>query len=110
MKLTDLEATFLRIVIPNRETIAVDTIEDAQGVMFLCPKCFKTNNGPIGTHSVICWFLDRGVSDDENPKPGRWGAFGTGLHDLTLRAGSSSILLQGGCNWHGFIRDGEATV
>lgn len=110
MKLTNLDASFRRIIVPGRSHELVDSIEDAQGVSFLCPKCFTTNKGPIGTHTVICWFLDRGVSADEFPKPGRWGAFGTGLDDLTLKAGSSSILLKGGCNWHGFIRNGDATV
>lgn len=110
MKLTDLDASFRRIIVPGRSHEHVDNIEDAQGVMFLCPKCFTTNKGAIGTHMVICWFLDRGVSDDERPGPGRWGALGTGLADLTLKAGSSSILLKGGCNWHGFIRNGDATV
>lgn len=88
----------------------VDALSDAQGVLFLCPKCFVANGGPVGTHSVLCWFLGRGVLDTEEPKPGRWNALGTGLSDLTLQAGSSSILLTGeGCKWHGFIRGGEVT-
>jgi hypothetical protein len=110
LQLKDLDARFQRIVEPGKRYKEVDNIQDAHGIMFLCPKCFQANNGGVGTHSVICWFKGRGVSDDENPKPGRWEAVGTGLNDLTLKAGSSSILLTGGCQWHGFIRNGTATV
>lgn len=82
-------------------------LEDAQGVEFLCPKCFITNNGPIGTHSVICWFRDRGVPDGAEPGPGRWHVeSGTGWHDLTL---APSIQLHGGCAWHGWVKNGHAT-
>ena len=108
--LRELEAIFQRIVTPGREYEHVDRLEDAQGVMFLCPKCFEANGGSVGTHWVLCWFLDRGVSPDEDPKPGRWGALGTGIDDLELKAGSSSVLLLGGCNWHGFVRGGKATL
>ncbi len=31
---------------------------------------------------------------------------GTGIADLTLVAGSSSVALQGGCKAHFFVRDG----
>jgi hypothetical protein len=42
-----------------------------------------------------------------SPTPGRWDFQGTGLQDLTLVAGSSSVLLTGGCRAHFFVRDGE---
>lgn len=90
----------------------VDRIEDAQGVQFLCPKCFVANGGAVGTHRVICWSRSRGVPDDANPAPGRWKLDGTGLHDLTLNGdpGSRSVKLTGdGCQWHGYITNGEAT-
>jgi hypothetical protein len=107
MRLTDLEPQFLRI--ENPTTYAhVDDIHQAQGVCFLCPVCFKKNNGPVGTHSIICWFTGRGVPDGLHPVPGRWNAQGTGYHDLTFAGpGAASILLQGGCNAHFFIRNGE---
>jgi hypothetical protein len=39
---------------------------------------------------------------------------GTGYDDLTLNGdppGSArSVLLTGGCNWHGFITDGEVII
>lgn len=90
---------------------AVETLAEADGVMFLCPKCHAENGGPVGTHSVICWFVGR-VVDDVDPKPGRWTPKGTGLHDLTFvpSAGRShSVLLKGACAWHGFVTNGAAS-
>jgi hypothetical protein len=89
----------------------VETIAEADGVWFLCPKCFADNGGPVGTHAVICWFVGK-VADDVDPKPGRWTPTGTGLHDLTFvpSAGrSNSVLLTGGCGWHGFVANGSAS-
>jgi hypothetical protein len=91
----------------------VDKIEDAQGVMFLCPLCWRTNNGPRGTHMVLCWDGERGVPADAFPFPGRWKMVGTGLHDLTLDASpgkTRSVLLTAGCRWHGFVTDGDTSI
>lgn len=88
----------------------VDTLAEADGVWFLCPKCFAANGSAVGTHAVICWFVGR-VPDDVDPKPGRWTPTGTGLNDLTFvpSAGRShSVLLTGGCGWHGFVDAGNA--
>lgn len=88
----------------------VDSLAEADGVWFLCPKCYAENGGRIGTHSVICWFVGK-VSDDVDPKPGRWTPTGTGLHDLTFVPSperSQSVLLTGGCLWHGFVVNGDA--
>ena len=106
MKLTELEATFRKIIDERTDQEDVP-FSEAQGVRFLCPKCFAENgNSAVGVHSVICWFRDRGVPDDRTPGPARWPASGTGLDDLTLRP---SVLLLGGCGWHGFITKGEVT-
>jgi hypothetical protein len=113
VKFTELEPCFIR-----RSTeggiihIPVDGIAEAQGVMFLCPKCFAANGGKAGTHRVICWSRSRGIPDDADPKPGRWTLDGTGLHDLTLNGdppgnARSVALIGGGCGWHGFITNGE---
>lgn len=88
----------------------VDAIVEADGVRFLCPQCFAANGGPVGTHSVICWFVGK-VPDDVEPKPGRWTPTGTGLDDLTFvpsEGRSHSVLLLGGCRWHGFVAAGSA--
>lgn len=80
-------------------------MEEADGVQFLCPLCFLKNRGSVGTHYVICWRPH--VDPQIHPKPGRWEFHGRALEDLSLVAGSSSVQLQGGCNAHFFVRNGE---
>jgi hypothetical protein len=96
---------------PTEYLEEVDVLTEAHGVCFLCPKCYADNGGPVGTHSVICWFVGK-VPDDVDPKPGRWTPKGTDLGDLTFvpSAGRScSVLLTGGCQWHGFVVGGSAS-
>lgn len=118
MKLADLEPKFLKIddrgSWPQGFVIDTDdpetekhglwlletTFELADGIEFNCPKAGCT-------HKVICW---RPCVDPKyTPGPGRWEFQGTGLGDLSLVAGSSSILLKGGCAAHFFVRNGEIT-
>lgn len=98
---------------PQQYFPMVYTLADAQGIEFLCPKCFAENGGRVGTHAVICWSRSRGVPDHAHPAPGRWMLEGTGYHDLTLNGdppgNARSVLLLGGCDWHGFITNGEVT-
>jgi hypothetical protein len=115
MRLRDLDPQFLRFERGEDGRILfryVDTLADAQGIKFLCPKCFSENQGPIGTHGVICWSRSRGVPDDARPNPGRWTLDGTGYDDLTLNGdppgAARSVLLTSGCAWHGFVTNGEA--
>jgi hypothetical protein len=113
MRLLDLEPQFYRHAYQTnpdgkqQELLhKVDTVAEAQGVMFACPKCFAANGGLVGTHYVLCWFRDRGVPDEMKPNPGRWAVSGSGYHDLTL---SPSILLHSDCGWHGWVTNGQAT-
>ena len=127
MKLSALEARFIRhevrpcsagapecsTVSPHTEHECIldeDALGNADGLIFLCPKCFQMNGGSVGTHSVICWFEGK-VSDDVGPKPGRWNPVGTGIDDLSFVPGrkSHSVALLGGCHWHGFVTNGDAT-
>jgi hypothetical protein len=96
MKLTDLDATFIKLK-SDSSFQRIDSIAEAQGILFVCPKC--------QSHSVICWF--QGVPDHVFPKPGRWTPGGTGLEDLTLKP---SVFLNSGsgCGWHGFVTNGDA--
>jgi hypothetical protein len=95
----------------------VDSIEEAQGIQFLCPVCFTKNGGDKGTHRVMCWSRSRGTPEEIGPRPGRWTLEGTGYHDLTLNGdnpavpggGARSVLLMGGCGWHGFVTNGKVT-
>lgn len=89
--------------------IDVDNFAEAQGVQFLCPKCFAKNGGHVGTHLILVPFRDRGVLDnqgmhDENGNPVRWAASGTSFKDLTI---DPSIWIKSGCQWHGCIENGE---
>lgn len=113
MRLRDLDPTFIRYL--GAKTFReIHFLANAHGVMFLCPKCFAENGGARGTHSVICWSRSRGTPDDMEPLPGRWALNGSSLDDLTLNAdppsGARSVQLDGGCNWHGFITNGEVTT
>lgn len=86
MRLRDLDAVLLAIETPTTYR-HVDRVADADGVRFLCPKCHAANGGPVGTHSVLCWFV--GVLSFVGP-------------------GAASVLLTGpGCGWHGFVRAGD---
>lgn len=109
MRFLDLSPSFrCRAVEDGHEVwIEVDRIEEADGVEFLCPKCFQANAGPVGTHAIMCWRPR--VPSNVDPKPGRWEFSGTGLSDLTLSASSSSILVtgDGSCGAHFYIRNGN---
>jgi hypothetical protein len=118
MKLTELEPVFVRyearvdtwtrvvgdsltwkpgdpteqVTGPREHVLFVETLEEAHGIEFLCPKCFVMHGvaPELGSHG--------------NHGPSRWGVTGTGFSDLTL---SPSILRDGGCGWHGWIQSGE---
>lgn len=110
MKLVDLSPNFLKWK-DDLNYELTGRIEDADGVSFLCPKCFALNGGPSGTHSIICW--EPNVPQTTTPKPGRWNLVGSGYEDLTLINGSSSVLVRGAPgepdHWHGFVRNGQVT-
>lgn len=90
----------------------VETLAEADHIMFLCPLCFEKNGGNVGTHDVMVTFAGRTVPDGAGSrgadgKPTRWSiAGGSGLDDLSL---SPSIALNQssppdqGCHWHGWV-------
>ena len=91
--------------------IKVDTLTDAHGLWFDCPKCYTAwkAGSEHGPHAVLVWFEGSPVPDhigkNKDGKTVRWKvAGGTGLSDLIL---TPSIQLQGGgCEWHGFVGSG----
>jgi len=117
MKLRQLEARFVKLVLePPQEYWPqgrpthhyVDSLAEADGVFFLCPLCFAKNGGAVGTHMVGCWFKGK-VPDWIEPGPGRWNPSGSSLDDLTFVGPEAvSVLLRAGCQWHGFVRNGDA--
>lgn len=104
MRLTELEPTFVKRI-SDHEFFTVENLILADGICFLCPKCFQEKGDSKGVHSIICWAPN--VPQTTSPTPGRWEMLGTGFEDLELKAGSSSVLLDGGCRAHFFIRNGE---
>jgi hypothetical protein len=123
VRLVDLDPAFIRREIRqcagyevNPECITVSphteheyhlpcSFEEADGVIFLCPKCLAAQPDGVGVHSCICWRPR--VPPEVDPKPGRWEFQGTGLGDLSLVAGSSSVALRGGCAAHFFVERGD---
>jgi len=104
MKLMELEPQLLKRI-NDKEYQEVDCLADADGIRFLCPKCLAELGGRPGVHSCICWCPS--VPQTTYPRPGRWAFEGTGLSDLTLRAGSSSVSITDGCKAHFSICAGE---
>lgn len=105
--LSELKAEFVRHAEGGGIGREITSLADAQGVLFLCPKCFGERGGEVGCHRVLAWFSGRGVPDDAKPGPGRWAPEGEGLHNLTLRP-SIDLTVSKGCNWHGFVTSGSA--
>jgi len=118
MTLRELDGQFLSAHHPDGSFSQIgDQLASATGVMFQCPKCSEGKKRGeedgrkfvVGAHYVICWFV--GVPMNITPGPGRWNPSGTSLDDLTfIGPGAISVLLTSGCGWHGFVRDGEATL
>lgn len=106
LRLRDLIPRLLKVDSPSKWH-EVQEVAGADGVSFLCPKCFRANKGPVGTHSVVCW--RPGVSPDLRPGPGRWLLVGASLDSLSLVASSRSVRLEGGCRAHFYVKNGEVT-
>lgn len=116
MRLTDLEPQFHRYETrpdpPGAPGFGgecmhhVDSLAEAQGIIFLCPGCFAKNGGAVGTHAIEVSFAGRGVQDHQGShnrqgQPSRWNVSGAGYADLTL---APSVDVD--C-WHGFVTNGE---
>lgn len=96
----------------------VKTLDEAQGLIFLCPACFEKNGGARGTHSVICW--TRKVPEDLglNAQRHRYRFEGAGLEDLSLKYDIEDqepedkklnvIDMRPVCYWQGFVKKGFA--
>lgn len=105
MRLTELEPQWLLADPTCNGWSEHVTRSEANGIRFLCPKCFAEKCGPVGTHSIICW--EPSAGPDRTPGPGRWTMQGDTFDALSLVAGSSSVALSGGCQAHFFIENGE---
>lgn len=62
-----------------------NVIQNAHGLLFSCPACLRQlGNIDLVLHRVMVW--QPKVSFVQRPVIGRWEFFGTGYHDLTLKA------------------------
>lgn len=104
MTLRELDPYFLKSV-DDRVSSRIAAIADADGIGFSCPECYRRAGTLDGVHGIVCWSPT--VRADRSPGPGRWRMDGTSFDDLSLRAGSSSVLLTGGCAAHFFVTDGQ---
>ena len=82
----------------------MNSLADAQGVFFQCPKCVAASG-----HYIDVTFADRGAlqhqgSHGKDGKPTRWKVSGSDFTNLTT---TPSILIHGGCEWHGYITNGD---
>lgn len=116
MRLVDLSPEWIKLSVCAGALTSwreVQALAEADGICFLCPKCFAANAGPVGTHSVICWFVGK-VAEDVTPGPGRWTPSGNDFSDLTFVPGTPplavSVQLHGGCNWHGMVSAGDLSI
>lgn len=87
----------------------VETVAEAHGVRFLCPKSFAKNGGPKGTHSVYIFFAGSPYAGhNKEGQEVRWNvAGGSSLDDLQLTPSiqeqDEGLPLEHQCNWHGFV-------
>lgn len=95
VKLTDDRGSFKK----------VNTIAEADGLFFQCPRCHHSAINSRITERILCWF--KHVPLTIAPKPARFVPTGHDLKDISFV--SQNIT---GCRWHKFIqiRDGEATI
>jgi hypothetical protein len=113
MRLQELNPQFVKHEM--RDSVKIDVhvsdINIATGITFLCPVCFKKNNGSVGTHGITVTFRDRRVPDElgshnKEGLPSRWAVSGTNYENLTLSP-SIDISQDLPGEWHGFITNGE---
>lgn len=115
MKLIELKPQFLRHEFLFTDGInfnvqrRVKTIQQAQGISFLCPACLQRKGGHASTHRVICWSGSAGVSNHISLGLGRWRMTGTGFNDLTLISERDKVqtILATGCFKHGYVTNGD---
>ena len=119
MKLTDLDGQLYRVM-PDHSLFPVSEVATADVLYFQCPMCAigkvrvrRDDGGGYveGAHYISVPFkahdgLPAMPQSDNHPRP-RWSVNGKTLADVTT---NPSIQIVGGCNWHGYVRNGEAVL
>lgn len=109
--LKQLKGRLLRFYNDNLNFEEVKTLAEADGVQFICPKCFKEDPDAEYPHEVTLWFSSIGkLSEKIQGHPG-WNKSGSSLEDLTfVPPGAVSVLIKARCCWHGFVKNGTASI
>lgn len=124
MKLADLNPVYISFPTRSEEgnwtysRIAVEEVDGDPaglgGIEFDCPQCklvpeqdeYLRNSKGRFWHRPLLYVPDA-FDCDPRIGPGRWSMVGTGIHDLSLVAGSSSVRCHAPCAAHFFVKDGE---
>lgn len=114
MKLIDLKPCFLRHEFRFTDGVnqnfhrRVKTLQEAQGISFLCPGCLQ-RHGNRSMHRIVCWSRTAGASEHVSLGPHRWRLLGTGFRDLTLESEPAKgwAIIAQGCIWHGYVTNGD---
>ena len=87
----------------------VETVAEAHGVCFLCPKSFTKNGGEKGTHSCYIFFTGSPYAGHNLAgEEVRWQVVGgSSIDDLQLSPSiqeqDEGMPVERQCNWHGFV-------
>ena len=110
MKLADLEAKFIvdfKIIDGKSQWRESDSVDGAQGVCFICPKCQG--------HSILVPFANPQnatvIPQEAFEKIRfRWTFSGESIETLSLQPSVdlSKDAVPGTCLWHGFVANGNA--
>lgn len=116
MRLSELDGRLYRLDVEKHENLPVDTVAEADVLYFQCPKCAEglprgTEGGrrfAEGAHYISVPFAAHDgrsamPQSDGHQRP-RWGVTGSTLEDVST---TPSILVIGGCTWHGYVTNGE---
>jgi len=119
VKLALLDAKLYRLDLSANENVGVDRVADADVLYFQCPKCAAScprvmrDDGTgyaEGAHFISVPFKAHDgrpeMAQREAQGRPRWGVSGTSLSDIST---TPSIQVIGGCGWHGFVTNGDAT-
>jgi Family of unknown function (DUF6527) len=105
--LKELEGQFIAYFEENGRDMFrhVDSLSEAHGIHFICPKSFAAHQGRVGAHMMQLYFSGSPVpprlGTNKSGQTVRWNVSGTCMDDLSL---TPSIQEEDSlCAWHGFV-------
>jgi hypothetical protein len=117
VRLNQLDAKLYRV--DGNENAEVARVAEADFLLFQCPKCAQACRRVLrddgtgyaeGAHFISVPFAAHDGrppmrQDPHHPQP-RWSVSGLTLSDITT---GPSIQVIGGCAWHGWVKNGDAS-